>query len=81
LELPAFSIAPQLGALRERIENLLGRPVRMSGSGSSLFTLFDSAPAASEAAESIKRNSGETALAAEISPILMDDLNETFAIM
>jgi 4-diphosphocytidyl-2-C-methyl-D-erythritol kinase len=41
LEAPAFSLAPQLGETREAIERHLQRPVRMSGSGSTLFTLFD----------------------------------------
>lgn len=41
LEPPAFAIRPELGALQATLEEKLGRPVRMSGSGSSLFTLFD----------------------------------------
>ena len=41
LEPAAYSLSPRLGALREAIERDLGRVVRMSGSGSSLFTLFD----------------------------------------
>ncbi|HMB95801.1 MAG TPA: 4-(cytidine 5'-diphospho)-2-C-methyl-D-erythritol kinase, partial [Tepidisphaeraceae bacterium] len=36
LEPPAMAICPQLAKLRGEIENLLDRPVRMSGSGSSL---------------------------------------------
>ena len=35
----AFALRPELGALRRRLEELAGRPVRMSGSGSTLFTL------------------------------------------
>ncbi len=35
----AFSIRPELGRLRDRLEALAGRPVRMSGSGSTLYTL------------------------------------------
>lgn len=41
LEPAAFSLAPQLGELRTEIEQRLHRPVRMSGSGSTLFTLYD----------------------------------------
>ena len=41
LEPAAYSLSPALGALRDGIERDLGRVVRMSGSGSSLFTLFD----------------------------------------
>lgn len=42
LEAPAFAISPALARLRESAEDLLKRPVRMSGSGSTLFTLYDS---------------------------------------
>jgi len=41
LEAPAFAICPQLGELRQNLEGRLGRIVRMSGSGSTLFTLAD----------------------------------------
>ena len=41
LEAAAFSVSPELAGLRETLERDLGRVVRMSGSGSSLFTLFD----------------------------------------
>jgi 4-diphosphocytidyl-2-C-methyl-D-erythritol kinase len=41
LEEAAFSIRPELGGLREELERELGRVVRMSGSGSTLFTLAD----------------------------------------
>ena len=75
LEPAAFAIAPELGELRTRIEQSLGRIVRMSGSGSSLFTLFDREAEARLAAEQIERNFGEQALAAEVCPNLQDDLN------
>jgi 4-diphosphocytidyl-2-C-methyl-D-erythritol kinase len=51
LEPPAFSIDPKLGRLRDDAERLLGRAVRMSGSGSTLFTLFDTIDEAEQAAE------------------------------
>ena len=41
LETPAFSLCPALGELRHRIERQIGQTVRMSGSGSTLFTLAD----------------------------------------
>ena len=41
LEPAAFVVNPQLARLRARCEAKLGRPVRMSGSGSTLFTLYD----------------------------------------
>ena len=78
LEPPAFDLAPRLGALRTRVEEMLGRAVRMSGSGSSLFTLFDDESAAQEAAAHIERDARERALAVEVSPIFRDDLNEDF---
>ncbi|MDB5325237.1 MAG: 4-(cytidine 5-diphospho)-2-C-methyl-D-erythritol kinase [Phycisphaerales bacterium] len=41
LEPAAFDLRPDLAELRQSAEALVGRPVRMSGSGSTLFTLFD----------------------------------------
>ena len=41
LEPPAFALNPELRRLRDNWEQRLGRPVRMSGSGSTLFTLYD----------------------------------------
>ena len=78
LEGAAFSIAPQLGALRAHIEDELRRPVRMSGSGSSLFTLFDERPQAHAAAEKIERVCAVRATVVEIAPIFGDDLNGSY---
>jgi 4-diphosphocytidyl-2-C-methyl-D-erythritol kinase len=50
LERAAFDLVPELGRLRHRVEATLGRAVRMSGSGSSLFALFDSEEEAESAA-------------------------------
>ena len=74
LEPPAFEIAPDLGDLRSRIERLLGRPVRMSGSGSSLFTLYDDQSAAIVAAGRIEREKSVKAVAVELGPKLVDDV-------
>ena len=41
LEPPAFSLGPELGELRAALERNWGRVFRMSGSGSSLFSLCD----------------------------------------
>jgi 4-diphosphocytidyl-2-C-methyl-D-erythritol kinase len=41
LEKPAFDLCPQLGEIRSSAERHIGRIVRMSGSGSTLFTLAD----------------------------------------
>lgn len=54
LEQAAFAIEPRLDVLRLELESRLGRIVRMSGSGSTLFTLFDSAAEADAAAKQIR---------------------------
>jgi 4-diphosphocytidyl-2-C-methyl-D-erythritol kinase len=46
LEAPAFSLCPELGELRLSIERQVGQIVRMSGSGSTLFTLAEDSDAA-----------------------------------
>jgi 4-diphosphocytidyl-2C-methyl-D-erythritol kinase len=51
LEAPAFAICPELNSIRLELEKVLGRVVRMSGSGSTLFTLFD----VNEAEEMLQR--------------------------
>lgn len=76
LEPAAFDIAPQLGRLRTESEAMLGRPVRMSGSGSSLFSLFDAKEPAELAANEMQRRFGVTAMAVELVPQVVDDLNE-----
>lgn len=48
LEPAAFRIAPRLGLLREFLTERGGRPVRMSGSGSTLFAIFDERGEAAE---------------------------------
>jgi 4-diphosphocytidyl-2-C-methyl-D-erythritol kinase len=55
LEPAAFSLVPELGELRDHIELRLSRPVRMSGSGSSLFTLFDSLSEAEAARDRLEQ--------------------------
>ncbi len=46
----AFALRSDLGALRDALEGSAGRPVRMSGSGSTLFTLTETEPEAHEIA-------------------------------
>ncbi len=41
LETPALRVCPELGPMMAETQHLAARPVRMSGSGSSLFTAFD----------------------------------------
>lgn len=79
LERPAFDIRPDLGALRREIELGVSRPVRLSGSGSSLLTLFDAQAAAERAAADVTARFGVRALAAEVGPVIRDDLNRNFA--
>ncbi|MDB5297916.1 MAG: ispE [Phycisphaerales bacterium] len=56
LEPAAFAIRPDLDALRRAAEEAAGRPVRMSGSGSSLFTLFDTPAESSAGADAVRRH-------------------------
>lgn len=76
LEPAAFSLCPQLARLREDVEQTVGRTVRMSGSGSSLFTLFDAeeGDAARVAAGQVEARFGVAAVAVPLAPALEDDL-------
>src|SRR5207248_2725120 len=49
LEPAAFAVRPELAQMRDALEQSLSRPVRMSGSGSSLFTLYDTEAEAARA--------------------------------
>ena len=75
LEPPAFAIAPQLNELREQAQRLLTRIVRMSGSGSSLFTLYDEQHEAEHAAAALRSQLHIDARALELAPKLSDDLS------
>jgi len=66
LEPAAFSLAPELGRLRNEAEKALGRPVRMSGSGSALFTLLDGEREAEDCAAKAARALGVRTLAAKL---------------
>jgi 4-diphosphocytidyl-2-C-methyl-D-erythritol kinase len=76
LEAPAFAICPPLGELRDGIELQLRRPVRMSGSGSSLFTLFDDRSDADHAAGEVATKMNTRAIVVELAPAIHDDLLE-----
>jgi 4-diphosphocytidyl-2C-methyl-D-erythritol kinase len=79
LEPPAFALRPDLDELRRSIEQKVGRPVRMSGSGSSLFTLFDTEEEARQArvlASSIEGSTRPTYEVVELAPDIVDDLAE-----
>jgi len=55
LEKPAMEVCPALTELVDRAERVVRRPVRISGSGSTLFTAFDSACEAEESAALLGR--------------------------
>lgn len=73
LEAPAFDMCPDLGMLRKEAESALGRIVRMSGSGSTLFTLYDEL-AAAQAAVAAARKMGVSAAAFPLAPLPQNPL-------
>lgn len=75
LEPAAFSLRPELGRLRNEMEQSMGRIIRMSGSGSTLFTLFDDEPPAVAAAGQVDRGRGLSAIAVQLAPKIGDDLD------
>ena len=76
LETAAFAIDAQLGQVRSELESLLRRPVRMSGSGSSLFSLYDQRPEAEAAARLVTKRYKLPVLPVELAPAMPDSLNE-----
>lgn len=75
LESPALVLCPQLAGIRDESEQLLGRIVRMSGSGSTLFTLYDAAADAESAASRVQERYNIRAMVAELAPErIVDDL-------
>jgi 4-diphosphocytidyl-2-C-methyl-D-erythritol kinase len=70
LEPPAFELRSDLAQLRSAIERKIDRPVRMSGSGSSLFTLFDDQDHASRTAAQVANQFQIKALAIEMTPAI-----------
>jgi 4-diphosphocytidyl-2-C-methyl-D-erythritol kinase len=75
LETPAFAINPALAEIRRRAESIVTRPVRMSGSGSSLFTLFDQQSEADAAARSLGQQLAVRSLSVQLAPEILDDLH------
>jgi len=75
LETPAFAIAPALAEIHRRAESIVSRPIRMSGSGSSLFTLFDQQSEADETARSLGQQLAVRSLSVQIAPEILDDLH------
>ena len=70
LEPAAFALRPELGELRQELERRLGRMVRMSGSGSSLFTLCDAGDEAATMARQAREDASIDAIAVPIEPML-----------
>jgi 4-diphosphocytidyl-2-C-methyl-D-erythritol kinase len=68
LEAPAFSLKPELNQLRQDIEKYIARTVRMSGSGSTLFTLIDDPTEAAETAAKLSDRFAVKAAAATVAP-------------
>jgi 4-diphosphocytidyl-2-C-methyl-D-erythritol kinase len=68
LEAPAFSLEPRLGELRASLQRLLGRVVRMSGSGSTLFTLYDDPLEADRSARVVQQSLAVPAVSVDLSP-------------
>ena len=69
LEAPAFALSRELAELRGKLERAFGRPVRMSGSGSTLFTLFDNISEADLAAKRFPSEDGVRLLAVKLCPV------------
>jgi 4-diphosphocytidyl-2-C-methyl-D-erythritol kinase len=76
LEAAAFAIDPQLGQVRADLESLLKRPVRMSGSGSSLFSLYDQKAEAEAAAQLVTERHTLQVLTVELAPAMPNLLNQ-----
>ena len=55
---------------------LLKRPVRMSGSGSSLFSLYDQKAEAEATARLVMQRHNLQVLTVELAPVMPDLLNE-----
>lgn len=70
LETPAFSVNSTLADLYRSTAELLNRIVRMSGSGSTLFTLYDLQDQANHAADLIQTRLQTRAIAVELCPPL-----------
>jgi len=58
LQPAAVAVVPELGRLIERVSEVGGRPISMTGSGAGLFRLFDERPAADGFAKAIAAEVG-----------------------
>ena len=76
LEPAAFALRPELGELRAALERKLGRIFRMSGSGSSLFSLCESLEEATSLSRRARDELGVDAVGIAIAPTLKWGLEE-----
>ena len=74
LEPPAFDLHPELRLLHQQAQELLGQQVRMSGSGSGLFSLYDTLAEAERAATSLRGRLHIDSIAITLAPTVDDDL-------
>lgn len=79
LEPAAFALAPELGRLRGALEQALSRVIRMTGSGSTLFTLFDARDPAAASAQSVQAHFSLRTVVAELGPRIDDELSDSAA--
>lgn len=75
LEPAAFALAPELGRLRDALEQSISRVIRMTGSGSTLFTLFDDSDDAESARGLVRARHSLDAVVVELLPRIDDDLS------
>ena len=74
LERPAFQIATELAELMRMASRLAGRPVRLSGSGSTMFTAFDERSEAEHFARAIDDELGiETRIVQPVQQVCRGD--------
>jgi 4-diphosphocytidyl-2-C-methyl-D-erythritol kinase len=77
LEPAAFAVKPQLSKLRADIQSQIDRVVRMSGSGSTLFTLYDDPSEAESAMTQLRQHFAHCDFfAASIAPDVPDDVSK-----
>jgi 4-diphosphocytidyl-2C-methyl-D-erythritol kinase len=79
LETPAFSLQPKLKEIKDFIESTLSRIVRMTGSGSTLFTLYDEPDEPKSMALKVNQALNLRAIPVELAPVIRDDLHENLA--
>jgi 4-diphosphocytidyl-2-C-methyl-D-erythritol kinase len=73
LEPAAFSLRPELGAMRTALDGIFNRVFRMSGSGSSLFSLCDAFDEAESLAARARNEMSVNAIAVAIAPTVTWD--------